>query len=138
MPRPLPVKTASRSSTSSFGRPSSTLGLRLALAVGIVSCGLHCGGAGASVRPGTNQLAVAVDDDDASTPERWVPLLPYLGRGQIAPNTWYRIVIPMSALNPTNLPIRRVLIGNRSTSRDLAFFVDYAQKRDSELVCVLH
>ncbi len=242
MPRPLHVQNAARRSTSSFGRPSSTLRSRLVLALGALACGLHCGGsiaptddsaaddasedtdavavqgqteqelttksgaelivlptapsrttrmfgenyvapfvnagwgatatptttaaaigkaslavklesawsafglgitwaeprydgrsqtevrfwfnAGSTVRPGTNQLAVAVDDDDASTPERWVPLLSYLGQAQVAPNTWYRIVLPMSALNPTNLPIRRVLIGNRSTSRDITFFVD--------------
>lgn len=80
--------------------------------------------AGATVHAGVATLAVAVDDDDPATPLMWVPLQPYLTSGAVAANTWYRVLIPTTALNPSNLPIRKVLIGNRSALTNVPFFVD--------------
>ena len=80
--------------------------------------------AGATVDAGIASLAIFVDDDDATTPERWIALKPYLTSGAVAASTWYRVAIPMSVLNPTGLPIRRVLVGNRSSLTNVKFFVD--------------
>jgi hypothetical protein len=80
--------------------------------------------AGAAVNAGVSSLAVAVDDDDATTPLTYVTLQPYLTSGAVAANTWYTATIPMSALNPSARPIRRVLIANRSTLSNVTFLVD--------------
>lgn len=80
--------------------------------------------AGAAVGTGIATLAVAVDDDNPATPLTWVPLQPYLASGAIAANTWYRVLIPQAALNPSNLPLRKVLFGNRSLLTNVSFFID--------------
>ena len=80
--------------------------------------------AGASVHAGIATLAVAIDDDNPATPLTWVTLKPYLTSGTVAANTWYRVLIPEALLNPNNLPIRKVLIGNRSALTNVNFFVD--------------
>jgi hypothetical protein len=79
--------------------------------------------AGASVHAGVASLAVAVEDDDAATPTTWVPLTPYLAAGTVEAKTWYKVLIPMSALNPSGHAIRRVLIGN-STHTNVDFYLD--------------
>jgi|GEM_PF-1159660 len=80
--------------------------------------------AGASVHAGIASLAVAVDDDDAATPITYVTLKPYLTSGTVAANTWYRVTIPMSALNPSGRPLRRVLVSNQSTLTNVGFAID--------------
>lgn len=80
--------------------------------------------AGATVHAGVATLAVAIDDDNPATPLTWVALQPYLTSGAVAANTWYRVLIPEALLNPSNLPIRKVLIGNRSALTNVSFFVD--------------
>ena len=80
--------------------------------------------AGAAVHAGVATLAVAIDDDDPATPLTWVTLKPYLTTGVVAANTWYRVLMPASVLNPSNRPIRKILIGNRSALTNVTFFVD--------------
>ena len=71
---------------------------------------------GASVHAGIASLAIAVEDDDASTTTTWTSLKPYLTNGTLAASTWYQVTIPMSVLNPGNLAIRRLLVGNSSVA----------------------
>lgn len=80
--------------------------------------------AGATVHAGVATLQVALDDDDASTPITYVPLKPLLTSGTVAANTWYRVTIPMTTLNPSNRPIRKVLVANQSTQTNVTFFLD--------------
>lgn len=80
--------------------------------------------AGGTVNSGLSTLAVAVDDDDPATPITYVTLKPYLTSGSITANTWYAATVPMSALNPTNLPIRRVLLANKSGLSNVPFLID--------------
>lgn len=81
--------------------------------------------AGPSVHAGIDTLHVAIDDDDAATPTPYVLLKPYLvASGPVAPSTWYRVRIPLAAINPNGRPIRRLLIANRSTLTNVPFFVD--------------
>ena len=81
--------------------------------------------AGATVHAGVSTLAVAVEDDDVGTATTYVTLKPYLvGSGSVAPSTWYRASIPMTALNPSGRAIRRVLFANPSALTNVKFFVD--------------
>ncbi len=80
--------------------------------------------AGATVHAGIATLAVGMDDDDAATPVTYLPLKPLLSAGVVAANTWYRVRIPMSALNPGGLPMRRLLIANRGTLGNVTFSLD--------------
>lgn len=80
--------------------------------------------AGPAVHAGIASLQVAIDDDDAATPTRYVPLAPYLSSGPVTPSTWYRVRIPTSVLNPDGRPIRRFLIANRSTQTNVPFWLD--------------
>ena len=80
--------------------------------------------AGATVNGGLATLAIAVDDGDPATPITYVTLKPYLTSGTIAANTWYAVTVPMSVLNPTNLPIRSVLLANKSGLSNVPFLVD--------------
>ena len=80
--------------------------------------------AGPTVSSGLATLAVAVDDDDPATPITYVTLKPFLTSGSIAANTWYSATVPMSSLNPSNLPIRRVLLANKSGLSNVPFLID--------------
>lgn len=80
--------------------------------------------AGASVHAGIATLQVALDDDDAGTALTYVPLKPLLTSGTVAANTWYRVTIPMTTLNPQSRPIRRVIIANQSALTNVTFFLD--------------
>lgn len=80
--------------------------------------------AGASVHAGVATLTVSVEDDDAATPSSSVLLKPLLTAGTVAAETWYRATIPMSLLNPSGRPIRRVLITNTSSRTNVPFFLD--------------
>ena len=80
--------------------------------------------AGATVSSGLATLAVAVDDDDPATPITYVTLKPLLTSGSIAANTWYAATVPMASLNPSNLPIRRVLLANKSGLSNVPFLID--------------
>lgn len=82
--------------------------------------------AGTSVHAGVASLAVAVEDDDPGTTTTWVALKPYLTSGTVAANTWYQVTIPMTALNPGQRPIRRVLVGN-STKAGARFLLDHVR-----------
>jgi hypothetical protein len=79
---------------------------------------------GATVSSGLATLAVAVDDDDPATPITYVTLKPFLTSGSLAANTWYSATVPMSSLNPTNLPLRRVLLANKSGLSNVGFLID--------------
>lgn len=79
---------------------------------------------GATVNAGLNTLAVAVDDDDPATAPVYVTLKPLLTSTALVANTWYAASVPMSSLNPTNRPIRRVLLANKSGAGNVSFLVD--------------
>ena len=79
--------------------------------------------AGATVHAGIDTLRVAVEDDDAATATTFVALKPYLvTTGSVAANTWYRVTIPTSVLNPGGRAIRRVLFANQSALTNVSFF----------------
>jgi hypothetical protein len=80
--------------------------------------------AGATVNGGLATLAVAVDDDDPATPITYITLKPLLTSGTLNANTWYAVTIPMATLNPSNLPIRRVLLANKSGLSNVPFLID--------------
>lgn len=81
--------------------------------------------AGTSVSAGLDALAVGLDDDDAATTPTWVTLKPYLvTSGNIAANTWYKVTIPTSALNPSGRAIRKVVLANKSGLANVRFFLD--------------
>lgn len=81
--------------------------------------------AGAAVHAGVNTLQVAIEDDDSTTPTTFVTLKPYLvPTGNVAANTWYRVTIPTSVLNPGGRAIRRVLFANPSALTNVSFLLD--------------
>lgn len=81
--------------------------------------------AGAVVHAGIADLSVAVDDDSTGTALTYVPLKPLLvTSGNVAASTWYRVTIPMTTLNPSNLPFRKLLIANRGALTNVNFLID--------------
>lgn len=81
--------------------------------------------AGPTVNAAINTLAVTVEDDEAGTANTFVTLKPYLvATGNVAANTWYRVSIPMSVINPSGNAIRRVLVFNSSATNNVPFFID--------------